>query len=374
MNVFVYSGPEVLQPSLKYALSTLRSILIPNYTIQTISKESLILQPWSAGCALLVFPGCYELSYLAIIPPIRQYVENGGAFLALSAGANYSSSQLLHLDSLTIFSLPNQILRFHDKATASYLYPKFLPMGEAITSSVQLATGERAENIQQTWPGEFSGFENAKNVKVLAYNGEKVAALQCNLSKGTAVIWAPGIELPITADSVNLGVVEVERQKLMRSTLQELGLHIPPEAAGTILYPLPQFLVAPPTKPYIVSQIVDALSGSSPVLKTFKDSNDTFHFHSISESQAVLQEADSLPKSHSQLDPCALQPKHIIVYRDGELPSAQQTPLFNLGSYFNELSTARANSKHSGDPSPWAMGEALIYGKVITSTQTMLEK
>jgi biotin--protein ligase len=120
-----------------------------------------------------------------------------------------------------------------------------------------------------------------------------------------------------------------------------------------------------------MSRIIKALSESSPVLETFKDSNDIFQFHSVSESEDVLRETGSLSKSCSERDPSAWQPKYIIVYRDGELPSAQQTPLFDLDSYFNELLTASANN---GDTSPWAMGEAPIYGEVVTSTQTMLEK
>lgn len=378
MNVYVYSGPEVLQASLKHALSTLRSILIPHYTIQQISKESLILQPWSTGCALLVFPGCYELADPAVIPIVRFYVENGGAFLALSAGAIYSSSQVLDLDSCPISGLSKyQNLRFHDKATSSHLYPKFHPIGDVTTSvvTVQSVTGKQVKNIQQTWSGEFLGIENAKNIKVLAHTGENVAALRCNLNKGTAVVWAPGIEYPIATNLVDSGAAscEMKRQNLVRETLQGLGLHTP-EAANTISYPLPQFLVASPAKPHIVSCIVEALSESSPVLKTFKDNNDTFHFHSVSEGDAVFQEIESFATSDSQLDPLISQPKHIIIYRDGKLPSAQQTPLFDLGSYFNELSSAGINSGLSDDTDPWAMGEALMYGKVVTSTQTMLEK
>src|ERR1700733_3252757 len=152
MNVLVYSGPEVLQTSLKNTLSTLRSVLIPHYTVQTISQESLASQPWSAGCALLVFPGCSELSPSPFVTIIRRYVEDGGAFLALSAGATYSSSsRVLDLDSIGISGLSkDQTLRFYDKATSSYLYPTFHPRGKIATSSVtlNLTSGKTLDSVQ----------------------------------------------------------------------------------------------------------------------------------------------------------------------------------------------------------------------------------
>jgi hypothetical protein len=270
MNVLVYSGPEVLQTSLKQTLSTLRSVVVPHYTVQAISAESLASHPWSTNCALLVFPDCHELSPPPFTSIIREYVENGGAFLALPTGASYPPlSRALDLGSLSVSGGPE------DPATTS---------------------------------------------------------------------------------------CEMGRLNAMREILHDLGLQIPSKNDVNPSHPLPQFLIATPDKPDIVSQVMEALSGS---MKPLEDKNDTFHFRNLSDGNGLLRVAQS--------DASSSQPKYIIVCRDGKLPSSQQTPLFNLVEYFSELLIARENHcLHKNDL--WAIGEIVFYGEVVTSTQTMFDK
>jgi len=129
-------------------------------------------------------------------------------------------------------------------------------------------------------------------------------------------------------------------------------------------------LAATPAKPDIVSRVMEALSGS---MKPLEDKNDTFHFHNLCEADK-LQKADTQSSSGAKPKPSSWQPKHIIVCRDGKLPSSQQTLLFDLDNYFSELSSAREVHGLYKDVSPWAMGEVLFYSEVVTSTQTMLDK
>ena len=375
MNVLVYSGPEVFQTSLKSTLSTLRSLLIPHYTVQPISQESLASHPWSTGCALFVFPGCRELFPSPFITVIRSYVENGGAFLALSAGATYSSSRVLDLNSLSISGLSkDQTLRFYDKATSSYLYPTF-HSGEDITTlsdSLVLTSGEKLEGGHWSGAGEFIGIEGAKNIKALAHIGERVAAVRCGLSKGIAIVWALGIEFSRTADSEDSAITswETRRLNIMREVLRDLGLHVPSEIKTSTTHPFPQFLAANPAKPEIVSQIMEALSGS---MEPIEDRNDTFHFSHFAGNDYLQKDGTRLSYG-IQPDSSSWQPKYIIVCRDGSLPSSQQAPLFNIGDYFSELSRARDITGIHKDNNPWGMGEALFYSEIVTSTQTMLDK
>src|SRR6266404_2983608 len=126
-------------------------------------------------------------------------------------------------------------------------------------------SGETVENVEQSWSGEFVGFEGAKNVKILARIGQKVAAVHCTLGRGAAVVWAPGIEFSLAADPADLAAIssEKKRQNVIRKTLRDLGLHTPSKAADTISHPLPQFMAAPPSRPRIMSLVVSALSESS---------------------------------------------------------------------------------------------------------------
>jgi len=320
-----------------------------------------------------VLPGCRELSPSPFVSIIRRYVENGGAFLALSAGATYSSSsRVLDLDSISISGLSKDQtqLRFYDKATSSYLYPTFHSGEEITTSSVilKLTSGKTLDSVQWNEVGGFIGIEGAKNIKVLAHVGERVAAVRCELSKGTVVVCAPSVELPRSTESEDPATAswEMSRLDILREILRDLGLRVPSESTASTCHPLPQFLTANPSKPEIVSQIMKAFPES---MGPVEDKNDTFRFCDLGESDTLLKDS-----TWSSSDPSSWQPKHIIICRDGRLPSHQQTPLFNLDDYFRELNHARDNNRLYEDTNPWAMGETLFYSEVVTSTQTMFDK
>lgn len=374
MNILVYSGPESLKSSLKESLSTLRSLVTPHFTVQTITPETLASHPWSTGCALLVLPGCYELNPSPSILIIRRYVEeDGGKCLMFSSGATFSSSSST-LDSFSSLSLSssskNQMLRFFDKTTNTYLYPKFHTGGEDASSSslvsVQLTSGEGAVQIPQLGSKDFVGAETAKSAEILAKAGDKVTAVQCRFNKGVVAIWGAGIEFPTSHSNSRLNI--------LRRTLEGLGLQIPSENVASTSHPMPQYLSASPSKPSAVSRVIEALMESKGTpLKLFEDKNDTFEFHELEDSDGVLNEG---PKSDVQPDPATWQPKHVIVCRDGTLPRSTQTPLFDITRFFEELSASR--KKHSlvntSDSDGWGIGEVLLYSEVVTSTQTMIDK
>jgi biotin--protein ligase len=145
----------------------------------------------------------------------------------------------------------------------------------------------------------------------------------------------------------------------------------------TIARPLPQFLTSAPDKLSITDTILDAIAApqSGAQLTTFKDANDEFHFHSLQESAALLATARAAAQTAS--DPSTWQPKHIVVCRDGRLPDKTLTPLFDLELFYTALGAARRTEGLKAPSSTdlaWGIGEALLYGEAVTSTQTMLDK
>ena len=99
-----------------------------------------------------------------------------------------------------------------------------------------------------------------------------------------------------------------------------------------------------------------------------KDAADTFHFEAFAPD--VLEQA----RMHEDVG----QVRRVLVPALGELPSNETTPLFDVRRYFNAI---RETRKHEEPPTSqtkeeegWGLGEALLYGEVITSTQTMLDK
>ncbi|KAK7042482.1 BPL/LPL catalytic domain-containing protein [Favolaschia claudopus] len=394
MNVLVYSGPEVIQASLDRTLSSLRYALLPFYSVQPISQQALVSQPWPSTCALLVFPGCRDIVLSKASTTIEEYVKNGGRFLALGTGSHYSSRGLdqgiLNVASTSMSK--DMLLRFFDVKSGSSIYPTFHhrePSDTPRSVAIQPSDGERIDMLFQTGNSQVVGVDSdQRNLRILArYVDNEVegpaAGVFYAVGAGKIILWTPSLEYPLTEEPVSsvsmalspstIDIAERRRSDLLKRTLSLLGLQIPEEAAS-IRRPLPQFLVSHFIKPQVVSLITDSIASPSSGLEldAFEDANDKFRFHLLQESGPLVQSCRQAATTRT--DPSTWQPKHIVVCRDGELPDREHTPLFDLGLFFSALSSARIKEGILETIQPWCFGDALLYGEAVTSTQTMLDK
>lgn len=101
-QVLVYSGPGVSPLSLSHTILTLSLLLLPHYTVQSITPSTLATQPWEPSCALLVFPGGRDLPYVDELSTktkatrrIKEFVREGGKFLGICAGAYFGSETVI---------------------------------------------------------------------------------------------------------------------------------------------------------------------------------------------------------------------------------------------------------------------------------------
>lgn len=376
MNVLVYSGPEVIASSLANTLTVLRSLLTPNYTVQTITTQALQKQPWSASCALLVFPGCRR-SPPSSLHAVSAYVEKGGSFVGLSTGAKRVGSGLDSIGSLG-FSLDPSTddtpLRFHDRPSSSYI--TIVPASEtdfedAKSKSVQASDGSTVAGLKAR--ASFGGFESTSRTRILGHidAGAGIAGISLLVGSGRATFWAVSLEEPISSDA--LKVNDEKRLSLLRDTLTELGLRLPSANNEQISRPTPQLLVESPSNTDIVSRVISAVLGTQDISgQKHQDENDVFAFHYPPALATVKSQcqADYLESD----DPSAWQPKHIVVYSDGEQPQPEDAPSFSIQKFFKSLSSARTKENCVAKDGSWGLGECLLYGEVVTSTQTMLDK
>lgn len=113
-DVLVYSGPGVSTSALHHTLKTLR-LLLTTYDVKTVDARTLALDPWQKGTALVVLPGGRDLPYVAELAKpfrrddsqstpssrggsertasneVRTFVQAGGNFMGICAGAYYAS-------------------------------------------------------------------------------------------------------------------------------------------------------------------------------------------------------------------------------------------------------------------------------------------
>lgn len=396
MNVLIYSGPEVLQPSLNHALASLRSILVPNYTVQPITLHSLTTQPWQSSCALLVLPRSRNRFVSVASKQVKDFVESGGAYLMLGTGATATPrSGGLGLGSTGLslgLGADETPLKFFDKLNNVYLTFDEDAHGDRVAQKVvdlKTPEGEVVHGIYDPEGTQLNGFDDLKGLDVLArytFGEGGFAGLSMGLNKGRIALWGPSIEYPLQEEPVSSIIAKLSaediksseklRIKLLRATLTRLGLQVPvdTEPPYSSSRPLPQFLTSTPEKPTIVSQILDAIAAPQPgtQLATFKDANDEFYFHPLQESLDLLRSSREAAKITS--DPSTWQPKHIIICKDGALPEKELTPLFDVALFYKALAAARDKVDIPQTSQPWGVGEALLYGEAVTSTQTMLDK
>ncbi|KAJ3769071.1 class II aaRS and biotin synthetase [Lentinula raphanica] len=409
VNLLVYSGPEVLPSALRITLSHLARILLPNYTIQPISVPVLLSQPWTANCHALIFPalksGSGSTGLVVGIPSrlnsvINDFIEGGGHVLCLNAAGRitrgFGGRGIGGLGSVLGFTASNDsdTFTFVDRTTGFTISPislsessRKLPRDQS-TRRIKGEGGGGVEPIEGIVESNMPQFEFPSSgsaslpnkIEVLAetteQDGSHVAALKCQIGSGFVTFWAPSLEnlseegLPSSPSTSTSP--DSSRLTLLRYILSRIGLKPPNQTAASVSRLLPQFLLSNPDKPGLVEAVVHGLLGSVHG-GVFQDALNTFEFHGYDQGLGILKQMKT--QRHidaNDSDPSQSSVSPIIICPNGIVPSVDDTPLFDLRTYFNLLREARAREDCRRDVS--GFGETLFYGQVVGSTQSMFDK
>ena len=110
-----------------------------------------------------------------------------------------------------------------------------------------------------------------------------------------------------------------------------------------------------------------------------KDENDTFHLEKPT-AWSLSSMAQALPGSESEksnekgdnedkIIDYSTVIKRLIIH-DQDPPASKETPYFNHHAFFANLRHYQAQAKSEDDD----FGKSILYGEVVTSTNTLLEK
>ena len=374
MNVLVYSGPEVAQSSLPILTSALRSLLLPNYTVQSVTQHTLTNHPWAPTCALLVVPSFSStFSGSNFTDRVSRFVNDGGSLLAFSVGANGPTKNILALPasyemgssgSSASLNLPGSVTV--DFTSSSALV---LSNGNLETVRVEGPTGGILTSVQSSVPRPvFTNLADRPNARVLGRFGDGevagVSLLFGTLGSGRATLWAPRLDQPLATVPSPDPDEEKRRLGFLRESLRECGLELPSAEPLSSRIPTPMYLVgAAPVVDTILSRL--SVDFTQEPTKEVKDQNDTFIVHPPSDVSTDLPEPDTT----------TLQPKRIIALTNNVFPPREKAPTFDVALYLDELAKGgQGNGDLDDDSDLWPIGAALMYGEVVTSTQTMLDR
>lgn len=442
MNVLVYSGNGSTSESVRHCLYTLRRLLSPNYAVIPVTGDIILKEPWSATCALLVFPGGADLGYCRTFNGegnrrIIQYVNRGGNYLGFCAGGYYGSARCeFEVDDKKMAVVGDRELAFFPGICRGLAFPGFVYHSEAGARAVELEINKAAfPGVKPDMPGKFRSYYNgggvfvdakkygSRGVEILAAFTEELnvnpgegaaAVVYRKVGEGSAILTGPHPEfaptnlnksngLPSYASVIDaIAASDSTRVQFLKSCLTKFGLKANEEEKAV---PSLSRLHLTAHQASDVSELMSSLHEIITLIdgdEYVKGENDMFHFEKPSAwsmntipkavaavlpkavtGGANLEGSDSPEKLETRQNENEQREhdssdntidfdkviKKVVVHENG-LPSSRETPSFNHHSYYANL--AHYHSK-CGTEDP-LFGTRLLYGEVVTSTNTLLEK
>jgi biotin--protein ligase len=423
MNILVYDDLGASPNSVKHTFNTLKSILGHVYDIIQIDRKVLQSEPWEVGCVMLVMPGGRDLPYCEALngepnARIRQYVEGGGRYLGLCAGAYYASNEIEFEKGRAIMEIiqPRE-LGFYPGLSRGTTYPGFVYNSESGARSV--AVNLEKDALRDYYPttqipneikmyynggGYFVHPEKYDNVTVLCRYKEPsklcidepdgpAAVVHCKVGKGHALLIGTHPEYDISSEDLLLAddstsvivksiikdliLSETSRKGFIRAALARIGLNVVPVEndiikENTVPDVTPLYL-AGLTKEWIQRPASQILKIADPVTHLLEDNHDIFHISAMGDTLSEKMRFLSLCRSRED-KPAVIE----IVYQstidatEPIYPPKSLTPYFHMEEYFKQLVKKRSSQWGGG---AWLrFGSGILYAEVIGSTQSIMDK
>ena len=435
INLMLPSGNGSTVESVRHCLYTLRRLLATHYAVIPVTGDMLIKEPWTASCAAIVFPGGADQGYCKTLNGegnrrIRQFVERGGVYIGFCAGGYYGSKRCeFEVGNKILEVVGDRELAFYPGTARGCAFQGFVYHSERGARAAEMKTDKSVlsagsvPNVFKTYYNGGSVFVDApkfkeQGVEVLAsYTeplavdpGEGTAAIvYCKVGQGAALLtgphpefvflgkpaddWSltkprfaaaniePKPEVPGFSDVIKaLADDEKHRMDFIKACLTKLGLVVSDEQNVPSLSHLHLSSSDPADTAGILSSLSHVIEKDGEGEEFLKDENDTFQI--LRPSAWKMEDlADALPSEpHSKeiADHGAGSSDRIVDYNtvlkkimvhDEDHPSPRSTPYFNHSAFYSNLHAYQ-------DQTPGAVnfGAHILYGEVVTSTNTLLEK
>ncbi|KAI0875785.1 class II aaRS and biotin synthetase [Hypoxylon argillaceum] len=419
LNVLVYNGTGTTVESVKHAIYSLRRLLSPNYAVIPVTDAVLLKEPWAPSCALLVFPGGADLGYCRVLNGqgnsiISQYVRRGGKYFGFCAGAYYGCKKCeFEVGNTPMEVIGSRELAFFPGTCRGSAFQGFQYNSETGARAVRInvkkdafkGTGVVPEVVTSYFNGggAFVDANDPNNdVEVLASyddkldvdgGAEKVAVVYCRVGQGAAILTGTHPEFAAANLSphhdingyndliASLQAGDSDRVSFLKACLTKLGLEVSQESSG--VPSLSRLHLSS-----IVSSNVDDLLYSWEDIISKEDGeeyiraeHDIFHLekpetrwcmNELKDTLTVNEITGELTKPSSSTDEALIDYTTIvkrITTHEQAWPEAKATPYFNHHAFYSSLREYRQTDT---DAEEW--GNYLMYGEVLTSTNTILEK
>lgn len=421
MNVLLYNGEGTSTESVRQTFDCLQRHLSPNYVVSTVSARQIIEEPWAPYTSLLVIPGGADKPYCRELNgagnrAIQQYVKKGGRFLGICAGGYYGAKQIEFEAGTDIEVSGPRELGFYQGTARGTVYKGFTYNSDK---------GARAAPISgfpdQAFTTYFNGgclFEGDPDAEVVATytrpfdiestEQSPAAVVFKKYGKGSVILSGIHFEYELTDKEAaerelppqfveSLTKTGQSRADFINRLFKEkFGLKVP-ESKGKRVVPdlTPLYLSSlnQEVSPNVSQLLNDLFYSMNPQTSALYDKADTFKFLKGGvpteyagfgkEIEAAILAAGGglkpnkpgMPPTSGDQEEDAQREKTVFVYDVDELyPRADETTYFNHSIYYQELKKSIAESTNPNHPAVSHLGATLLYGAVVTSTSSMLER
>ncbi len=244
-RIYLYSGPGAAAESLAQTAVSLQDLAPVPYSVHKIGFRELKTGAWAQDTALLVMPGGADIPYTKYLSgegtsKIRSYVEQGGNYLGICAGAYFASAQITFEAGTPLEVRGTRELKFFPGIAEG---PILAPYDYHSNSGARLAELRLKDSTEFVF-SHFNGgchFVEAQNIPGIIVHAtygdtEKAAIIEIKIGKGTAIL--SGVHPEFSPHLMNrkdpylrpiaekLALHEEERRDLMKGILGKLGIPV----------------------------------------------------------------------------------------------------------------------------------------------------
>ena len=366
---------------------------------------------------------------------IRRFVESGGVYIGFCAGGYYGSGRCeFEVGNNALEVVGDRELAFFPGIDRGGAFKGFVYNSERGARAAELKV--KYYPSPDPVPAQFDCYYNGggvfvdaekyadRGVEILANYAEPLdvdsgqnaaAVILCKYGQGKALLTGPHPEFSfsrqaadnwsqsrarfITANSMPkeeaagfdklvrvLVHNESQRMLFMSACLVKLGLDVGTRKDKEKEVPPQSPIHLSCEQPFELQSLVAALKENIYVEdgeQYMDDDSDKFHFVDPSawDMEGLrtalrlpkAEEADATNQTHgstgNRIRDYSNVTKNLLVHISGH-PSAQQTPQFNHGQFYHYLTQYQASTENTS----FGFGQLLLYGEVVSSTNTLLEK
>lgn len=239
--VYLYSGPGTSPICLDQTEQLFTQCLQHHYLIKRIQPEDVIDGSWQTLAACFVMPGGRDSPYHESLNPagitkIQDYVQAGGSYLGICAGAYLAAKKIEFALESSIEVNQERTLKFYDGTAYGPVFADFEYHTQKGAHAAQIAFAETSAMIYFNGGCTFLEIEKVSNLQIIGHYqlnaGNKLPAI-VHIKHGKGCVILSGVHFEFEPETMNANdphlstiIPEIQRTNFERLSLAKQLLNL----------------------------------------------------------------------------------------------------------------------------------------------------